>query len=154
MAVPNDSFSLEDVLVELGGVSAFIVPSLYWAFDAADEDGFVGSGRDSLLDFAGYETPEEEPPPPTTYQYSLGFASDGAGACTATPSDQYWGDNITFGDATLLWTNSGGTVLASAGYYSQGQIAGYRYWDGSTFGSAGTTQCPGGDPPPGGGLGG
>lgn len=139
MAVPNDNFSLEDVLVELGGVSAFIVPSLYWAFDAADEDGFVGSGRDSLLDFAGYETPEEEPPPPTYYEYSLGFASSSTGACDDTTKSSYWGDALNFGSATVLYTNSGGTVSASAGYYADD--FGYRYWDGASF-SGSATACP------------
>jgi hypothetical protein len=145
--VPNDNFSLDDVFNELGGASAYISATLVVAFDAADEDGFVGSGRDSLLDFAGYETPETPPPPPTTYQVSLGFASDGAGACTAS-QNYYWVDDFTFADATKLWTDAGGTILANAGYYSQGEIAGYRYWDGTVFGSPGTTACPGGEEPP------
>lgn len=155
MAVPNDSFSLEDVIVELGGYSAFILASLYWAFDAADEDGFVGSGRDSLLDFAGYETPPDPDPDPTYEEYSLGFASSAEGACGDTTQDFYYGNSISFADSTVLYTDQGGTVLADAGYYSQGQIAGYRYWDGASFSGSGTTACPtgGSDPGSGGGPG-
>jgi hypothetical protein len=149
MAVPNDNFSLDDVFNELGGASAYISATLIVAFDAADEDGFVGSGRDSLLDFAGYETPEEEPPPPTYYEYSLGFASSSTGACDDTTTSSYWGDGLNFGSATVLYTNSGGTVSADAGYYADD--FGYRYWDGASF-SGGATACPTG-PSGGGGFG-
>jgi hypothetical protein len=151
MAVPNDSFSLEDVLIELGGVSSFIVPSLYWAFDAADDDGFVGSGRDSLLDFAGYETPAPPPPPPTYNEYLLGFAASSTGACDDLTKTPYWGDGLSMNDATVLFSDSGGTVSANAGYYADD--FGYRYWDGASFSGA-STSCPTGeDPPPGGGFG-
>lgn len=153
MAVPNDNFGLIRVFDELGGADAYIQATLDVAFGAADPNGFTTTERDSLQDFAGYETPAPPPPPPSYTEYALGFAASAEGACGDTTQDSYWGDDITFGDATVLYTDSGGTNLADAGYYSQGEIAGYRYWDGASFSGSGTTACPTSEPPPGGGFG-
>ena len=138
MAVANDSFTLEDVLVEMGGVAAFIVPSLDSAFDSANEDGFQETGRDSLLDFAGYDHDAGNGGGGVTYtEYSLGYASSGSDACSDVSISpvQVWGDpNTNFDLTENLYANDAATVNASAGYYAD-FFYGYRYWDGSSFGT-------------------
>ena len=62
MAVPGDNFSLTDVITEIEKYGKVIPPSLTGCFANAVESGFVGIGRDSLLDFAGYEEPQLNPP--------------------------------------------------------------------------------------------
>ena len=138
MAVANDSFSLEDVLIEMGGVAAFIVPSLDSAFDSANEDGFQETGRDSLLDFAGHDhdAGSSGGGGSSYVEYSLGYASSGSAACSDASISpvSVWGDTTSFSNATVLYANSSGTVNASQGYYAD-TFAGYRYWNGSSFGT-------------------
>jgi len=62
MAVPGDGFSLTDVIAEIEKYGKVIPPSLTGCFANAVESGFVGAGRDSLLDFAGYVEPQLNPP--------------------------------------------------------------------------------------------
>ena len=63
MAVPLDDFSLTDVINEIEKYGKVIYPSLQGCFNDAEEIGFQGIGRDSLLDFAGYTEPDPTPPP-------------------------------------------------------------------------------------------
>ena len=151
MWVPKDNFGLIRVFDELGGAGAFIQATLDVAFGSADPNGFTTTERDSLQDFAGYETPAPPPPPPTYNEYLLGFAASSTGACDDTTRSSYWGDGLNFGESTVLYTDSGGTVSADAGYYADD--FGYRYWDGASF-SGGATSCPTDPFGGGGGLGG
>lgn len=63
MAVPLDDFALTDVIAEIEKYGKVIYPSLQGCFNDAEEIGFQGIGRDSLLDFAGYTEPDPTPPP-------------------------------------------------------------------------------------------
>ena len=63
MAVPLEDFALSDVINEIEKYGKVVYPSLSFCFDAAEEIGFQGVGRDSLLDFAGYVEPDPTPTP-------------------------------------------------------------------------------------------
>lgn len=63
MAVPLEDFSLTDVITEIEKYGKVIYPSLNGCFTDAEEIGFQGVGRDSLLDFAGYVEPDPTPAP-------------------------------------------------------------------------------------------
>lgn len=63
MAVALDDFALTDVINEIESYGKVVYPSLVGCFDGAEEIGFQGIGRDSLLDFAGYTEPDPTPPP-------------------------------------------------------------------------------------------
>lgn len=69
MAVPLEAFGLTDVVAEIEkyGKTVLVIagygPSLQTCFDSAEEIGFQGVGRDSLLDFAGYVEPDPTPTP-------------------------------------------------------------------------------------------
>lgn len=80
MAVPLEAFGLTDVVTEIEkyGKVVLVTPdygaSLQSCFNAAEEIGFQGVGRDSLLDFAGYTEPDPTPTPTvsiTTLQFVL-----------------------------------------------------------------------------------
>ena len=144
MAVPNEEFGLVAVITEIDKYGEIVLKadgtggSLVTAFAAADEGGFVGAGRDSLLDFAGYEQPDPGGGGGVTYtEYSLGYASSGPDACSDASISPVtvWGDPDTNFDLTEnLYANDAATVNASAGYYAD-FFYGYRYWDGNAFGT-------------------
>jgi len=60
-------------------------------------------------------------------------------ACCGTTATYYFNSN-SFQTATLIYTNSGGTILAPAGFYAKS--VGHRYWNGSAFTTTTTTPCP------------
>lgn len=63
MAVALEDFALTDVIAEIETYGKVVFPSLVFCFVAAEEIGFQGIGRDSLLDFAGYTEPDPTPAP-------------------------------------------------------------------------------------------
>lgn len=166
MAVPNDNFGLIAVITEIDKYGEIVLKdsgtggSLVNAFAASDNTGFVGSGRDSLLDFAGYEhpNPAPPPPPPTVYAYNLGFhPSNSATACDNFAFNTFttvysYSDNFYAIDTVLYATNPPNeSQKAPAGYYTSD--FGWRYWSGSAFTSSGSCDGGGGlGPAPGGGF--
>ena len=67
--------------------------------------------------------------------------SSAAAACIAQPSTKYVNSTpVRFDQASVVWTNSAGTTLANAGWYSANNIS--RYWNGSSFTT--TVNCTGG----------
>jgi hypothetical protein len=70
---------------------------------------------------------------PTFYgPFYFGRTTSGEGACILYPDiDAYWIDDPDFENATELYLNSSGSVLAGSDWYSDGTIA--QQWDGSAF---------------------
>lgn len=63
--------------------------------------------------------------------YFFGYhGKDIASSCCGLGGNYYL-DSNSFGTATEIYTDSGGTILAQPGYYSN--AAGYRLWNGSAF---------------------
>jgi hypothetical protein len=74
-------------------------------------------------------------PTPTRTLISLyQNGSEGTACDTTTPINVYM-DTPSFATCNILYANLIGPALASAGWYTDGNI--YRYWDGSNFGVSG-----------------
>ena len=102
MAVPLEAFGLTDVVTEIEKYGKVIFsspgygPSLQSCFDASEEIGFQGIGRDSLLDFAGYVEPDPTPPP-TVSITTLTLVPDTRNRQDVTVnSNTSWVANISF----------------------------------------------------------
>jgi hypothetical protein len=67
----------------------------------------------------------------TTYQVELGRSPEALNACFSPVNFYYITGDDEFFRATGLFTNSSGTIKASADYYSDGNII--RYWNGNSF---------------------
>ena len=161
MAIPNDNYGLVAVVTEIDKFGEIILKdqgtggSLVNAFAAASEDGFVGAGRDSLLDFAGYEQPDPTPPPvqTPTINYVGYYPSDSSNACsnfsfnTLTTIYLYeeYGSFYEFG-AEIFSSNPYNSPqnlpYAPAGYYAAD--FGWKYWNGTSFTSEGSCDTGGG----------
>jgi len=70
---------------------------------------------------------------PTFYgPFYFGRTTSGEGACILYPDiTAYWIDDPDFGNATELYLNSSGSVLAGSDWYSDGTIA--QQWNGTEF---------------------
>ena len=57
---------------------------------------------------------------PTTYQKTLGFGSSSGDACSQIFTGTYYINNISLTSSSKIWTDSSGSTLAPANFYSDG----------------------------------
>ncbi|QLG46061.1 hypothetical protein [Costertonia aggregata] len=133
MAVPNTTtFSLLDVCNEIGltGSNRTLSNCFGSAIDSGFDNAHRGS-KDRLLNFRNYQHSI------STSSLLLVDEKSASNACARwsdTPTSRivrYIPSGQSFNNATALYSNSNGTTLAPADWYSNGVVA--RAWNGSTF---------------------
>lgn len=130
MPVPNTTtFNLQNVVDEITGTQT----SLSACFTDAASSGFnplYEGSKNNLLNFRDYAHPTGVP----TTSISLGVGASSTSACSnfPTPVTRYIApQGSDFISATAIYTNSTGTILAAASWFSDGSVV--REWNGSSF---------------------
>lgn len=136
MAVPNtNTFTQQDVKTELGSSSNDLVSFFSEADDAKFDPNYVGA-KNSLLNFRNYGSDS----PPVLTEVFLGYSvSTTAGACSLSPTGTFYINSSELASATLIYTDSSGTAIASSAYYSTGVY--WRQWDADTQIFTGSFDC-------------
>jgi hypothetical protein len=129
MGVPNTTtFTLANVCDDLGliGVTRNLVQCFSSAASGSFDPAYSGA-KNNLLNFRNYGNVV------ATTQIFVGQNSTQAGACGAIPQTFYKLASQTggFNTITKLFTDSGGTINASADWYSD--LTFVRFYNGTSF---------------------
>lgn len=133
MPVPDtNTFSLEDVRLEIGLAATASLSSCFLNANAGGFDPLYEGSKDRLSNFRNYN---HSAGGLTTISLSYDFSTS-ASACIALPPNNYYSNSANLSAATVLYTDAAGTTSAVAGYYSDQII--WKFWNGSSFTSSGS----------------